>query len=256
MRRVTSIKENPKKKTFEVSFGLEKVSLSIDSFTDHYLYVGKEIDEKEFLEIKRGAENEEIYKYALKLALTGSYSSFEAKEKLKKKTSNPNEIINKLKERGLLDDEEFAKEYKEEKERQLYGANRIKDDLLHKKMIPLSIVDSLKFEDEEENARKLLSSYEKRFSSFPLEEKKRKTIEVLLRKGFSRGVAIKLSSSLTEDKEKCQARLEKDYELLYKRYQNKYDGYNLRNHIYQALLRRGYEQDSIKEIMEEMKYDD
>ncbi len=256
MKTVTSIKENTKKKTFDVFFGLEKFSLSIDSFTDHYLYVGKEIDDKEFLEIKRSAENEEIYKYALKLAISGSYSTFEVKEKLRKKTSNYACIIAKLKERGLLNDEEYATEYKEEKEKQLYGENRIKDDLLHKKMISSEIVMNLEFLNEEENARKLLQSYEKRLSSLPIQEKKRKTIDILLRRGFSRNIACNLASSMKEDKEKSQLRLEKEFEQLKKRYQNKYEGYSLKSHIYQTLIRKGYDQESIKEIMEDEIYDD
>ncbi len=256
MKTVTSIKENTKKKTFEVSFGLEKFSLSIDSFTDHYLYVGKEINEKEFLEIKRSAENEKIYKYALKLAISGSYSTYEVKEKLKKKISDPLSIISKLKDRGLLNDEEYALEYKEEKEKQLYGENRIKDDLLHKKMISPEIVANLEFLNEEENAKKLLQIYEKRLCSLPIQEKKRKAMDILLRKGYSSNAALTLLSSLKEDKEKSQLRLRKEFEQLKKRYQNKYDGYSLKSHIYQALIRRGYNQESIKEVMEDEIYDD
>ena len=46
---VTSIKENKKKRTFEVSFGLEKLILSEDTFTDYLFYVGKEISSSIFL---------------------------------------------------------------------------------------------------------------------------------------------------------------------------------------------------------------
>ncbi|HBE98851.1 MAG TPA: hypothetical protein DDW18_02270, partial [Firmicutes bacterium] len=59
-KRVTSIKENKKKKTFEVSFGLEKLTLSEDVFTDYLLYVGKEIDSSIFLRMKKEAESEGI----------------------------------------------------------------------------------------------------------------------------------------------------------------------------------------------------
>ena len=64
-KRVTSIKENKKKRTFEVSFGLEKLTLSEDTFTDYLLYVGKEISSSLFLRMKKESELEGIYEYAL-----------------------------------------------------------------------------------------------------------------------------------------------------------------------------------------------
>ena len=124
-KRVTSIKENKKKKTFEVSFGLEKLTLSEDVFTDYLLYVGKEIDSSLFLRMKKEAESEGIYQYALSLLSKGSYSTYEIEEKIKKKLPEgmkPYAIIKRLQMNRFLNDEEYAKEYKEEKEEQGYGS--------------------------------------------------------------------------------------------------------------------------------------
>ena len=91
-KRVTSIKENKKKRTFEVSFGLEKLTLSEDTFTDYLLYVGKEISSSLFLRMKKESELEGIYEYALSLLSKGSYSSYEIEEKIK----NMNDLDDKI----------------------------------------------------------------------------------------------------------------------------------------------------------------
>ena len=140
---VTSIKENKKKRTFEVSFGLEKLILSEDTFTDYLLYVGKEISSSLFLRMKKESELEGIYEYALSLLSKGSYSSYEIEEKIKKKLpegETPYPILKRLRMNHLLNDEEYAKEYKEEKEEQGYGSIRIRDDLLKKKRIWIYII--------------------------------------------------------------------------------------------------------------------
>jgi hypothetical protein len=47
-KTITSLKMIKKKKNVEVSFGLEKIILSEDVFTNYLLYVGKEVPLKEY----------------------------------------------------------------------------------------------------------------------------------------------------------------------------------------------------------------
>ncbi len=215
-KRVTSIKENKKKKTFEVSFGLEKLTLSEDTFTDYLLYVGKEISSSLFLRMKKESELEGIYEYALSLLSKGSYSSYEIEEKIKKKLpegETPYPILKRLRMNQLLNDEEYAKEYKEEKEEQGYGSIRIRDDLLKKKRISLDIVDSLSFQNEEEKAKAIALSMEKRLETYPLKQKREKAISSLLRRGFPMEICLEAVSSFRENKEESRKRLERDYSL-------------------------------------------
>lgn len=258
-KRVTSIKENKKKKTFEVSFGLEKLTLSEDVFTDYLLYVGKEIDSSIFLRMKKEAESEGIYQYALSLLSKGSYSTYEIEEKIKKKLPEgmkPYAIIKRLQMNRFLNDEEYAKEYKEEKEEQGYGSIRIRDDLLKKKRISMDIVDSLSFQNEEERAKRLAFSFEKRLETYPLKQKREKAIASLLRRGYPMEVALGAVSSFQENKEETRKRLERDYISLRKRYENKYSGYAYKQHLFEGLLRRGYNKEDIQEMMKENNYDD
>lgn len=255
---VTSIKKHKKKRQYEVSFGLEKFLLSEDTFTDFYLYVGKEISPKDFIALKNEANNNDAYAYTLNLLSKGRYSTYEIKKKLQDKYNleKPYQIIERLKKNGLLDDKEYAIEYKEEKESQLYGSERIKDDLLHKKMVSEEIVNSLSFNKERDNVVKRANYIEKKFDRYPLKEKKRKAVDALIRRGYPASLALEATSSYKENTQKSNDSFEKDFASLSKRYKTKYSGYAYRDYLFQALYRRGYSSELIKEKMEEDIYDD
>lgn len=254
---ITSIKENKKKHQYTVSFGLESLTLSEDAFTDYFLYVGKEISVKDFNSLKKAAELEKAYTYAVSLLLKGGYSTYEIRKKLKDKFQMDNLylVIDRLKQNGFLDDEEFAKQYKEEKENQLYGSLRIKDDLLHKKMIEQTIVDNLCFSNEAVNAEKHAKIIEKKFDRFPLREKKRKAIDSLIRRGFPPNISMEVVSSYKENKEKANESFLRDFDNLSNRYKKKYSGYAYKRHLFEALLRRGYAKEMINEKINGEIYD-
>ena len=257
-KTITSIVENKKKKQYLVSFGLESLILSLDAFTDHYLYVGKQISTKEYLDLKKLSDSEKAYTHALSLALKGSYSSYQIKEKIKKdlpEGGNPSYIIARLKNNGFLDDRSLAKEYKEEKEGELYGKLRIRNDLLNKKMISEDIVNSLEFNLEEENAKKYASLIERKYASLTLNEKKRKALNALMVRGFSKADALKAVSFYKADKELINKKLQKDYSALLAKYSSKYSEYESRRRIYAALLRKGYNTSEIKNVMDGNEYD-
>ena len=69
-------------------------------------------------------------------------------------------------------------------------------------------------------------------------------------------VALGAVSSFQENKEETRKRLERDYISLRKRYENKYSGYAYKQHLFEGLLRRGYNKEDIQEMMKENNYDD
>ena len=256
-KTITSLKRLKKKKGVEVSFGLEKIILSEDVFTNYLLYVGKEVPLKEYREMKRYAEEESLYQYGLSLAIKGVYSTYEAREKIKAKAKegqNPYEIIARLKQIGLLDDRSFAHQYAEEKSNQLYGENRIKGDLLHKKVVEAEIVASLTFKDELPHAKKYASSIEKKYARLPLKAKRQKAILALQRRGYAPGICYEAVEDYQENKTEARKSFETDFAHLKARYERKYEGYELKQHIYAALLRKGYPNGLIQEKMEETKW--
>lgn len=254
-KRITKITGSSKKKKVTVFFGEEKIEVSQDVFSDYYLYVGKELTSKEYKELVFKIKQDALYQYALSLAVKCCYSTYEIIVKLKAKASEDQsikDVITRLKKVGLLDDKQLALDYKEIKENELYGANRIKDDLLHKKVIDPSIVNSLKFSHELEHAKKAAEALEKRLDRYPYNAKINKGIEALERRGFSYDVAAKAVERYKKDQRFENKQIKITGETLLKQYKRKYSGYDLKQHMFAALARRGYNIESINQYLEEV----
>lgn len=252
---ITKISTSSRSKKVSVYFGNEKIEISPDTYSDYYLYVGKEMSEKEYKDLLFKIKQDDLYKYGLSLAVKYCYSTFEVITKLKNKANEDQSVafvITRLKKAGLLDDEEFAKEYKETKEIELYGEERIKEDLLHKKLIDPSIVNKLKFKNEYEHAKTVAEQIEKKLDRYPYNAKMQKALEALRRRGFTYEVSSKAISGYKMHRKEDNKLLNKIGETLLKQYSRKYSGYELRKHMFAALARRGYEIDDINNYLEEV----
>ncbi len=95
-------------------------------------------------------------------------------------------LINKLKQKRLLSDAEFAKAWMESRAKK-YGVNRIKQEL-YKKGIDRQLIEEVisgeRMENSEQVARKLLEKKLERWKSLTPMELKKKAFDFLLRRGF------------------------------------------------------------------------
>ena len=243
-----------KKGRIPVSFGTETIVLSEDAFTEYPLYVGKECSESEYRRLLKLSKNNDLYVYAISLLKRGNYPKKVMREKLEARAAegeNPFQVLNRLIIEGLLDDEMYAQDYKEMKERSLYGKRRILETLRFEKGIEESILSRLKFEHEEEHAEAYVETLQKRMAGLPLGKKRAKAKEALLRRGFEYGAIEPALSSLKEDKKAVKSNLETHYLSAKRKFGAKYDGYELRQHIIASLLRKGYPYEAINEHLEE-----
>lgn len=256
-REIVEIKFN-KKGQAVVQFGAESLTIPPNVFTNYYLFEGKEISEDDIKKIKKEIQIETLYKYGLRLACKMSYSTKEVKEKLIAKSDDKfayKSIIARLKEAGFLDDESYAIEYKEEKEKACYGKNRILDTLRYDKGISDSIIQTLKFKDEEEHASKFLHSIEKKYSRESYSEKKRKVHDALLRRGFDEHVIYSVLDELTRDRGEETKNLEKLATTALKKYKAKYNEREARQKAFESLLRKGYSVKDINKALEDLEND-
>lgn len=102
------------KKTLTLSFDNgETLNISNDTKQEFFLYVGKEIDTKTLKKIVQFEANRVHFNYILRVLSRGSYTTYEVKEKLKKKGASEatiKDIIKRLKELSLLDDVQYTKD--------------------------------------------------------------------------------------------------------------------------------------------------
>lgn len=234
----------------------DKLDIPLEIFTSHYLYKGKILLDKEIDEILEEVRVHDLYKYARNLLLARSYSEYKIREKLYLKEASKEDvdiIIDKLMKAKLINDEEYAKEYVEYAKNQRHGKNKIILKLKDKGIFSNNI-SSLKFDDEDEydRAKSWLKDLERRYERYPYKAKKDHIIRFLISQGYDMDIAIKVSNLVkpSEDKKEIE-KLKKDYLKLYEQYKRRYEGYELSDHLYNALRRKGYRSGDIKKIMEE-----
>ena len=256
-RAISEIKFN-KKGQAVVKIGAESLTVPPNVFTNYYLFEGKEISEDEIKKIKRDIANESLYKYGLSLVSKMSYSSKEIRDKLIAKSDDKNaykSVMARLKEAGFLDDESYALEYKEEKEKACYGKNRILETLKFEKGIPDSITSKLIFINEEEHASKFLHNIENKYSRISFLEKKRKIHDSLLRRGFDEHVIYSVIGELTKDEASENKNLEKLANSTLKKYKAKYNEKEARQKTYESLMRKGFTSKNICEVLGDLEND-
>lgn len=256
-REIVEIKFN-KKGQAVVQFGAESLTIPPNVFTNYYLFEGKEISEEDIKKIKKEISNETLYKYGLRLACKMSYSTKEVRDKLNTKGDDKfatKAVIDRLKEAGFLDDESYALEYKEEKEKACFGKNRILDTLRYEKGISDSIINALRFKEEEEHASRYLHAIENKYSRISYQEKKRKVHDSLLRRGFDEHVVYSVLNELTSNREEENKNLQKIAFNTLNKYKAKYNERDARQKTFESLMRKGYSSKDINRTLEELAND-
>lgn len=253
-QRVLSITTN-KKGQQVIVLDHSKLILSANAFTEHPLYVGKEVTALEYRDILAFKKNEGLYDYALSLASKGCYSTHDLREKLNKKCSDIDQVrqaLFRLHQQGFLNDQDFAKEYAEEKSDALYGKDRILQELRYKHGVNEVILLSLSFPHEEENAEKAALAMERKYARLPLRAKREKGMANLIRRGYSQAIAQKAVLCYEEDTLQSKKSLTLLAENALKRYEKKYNGYDLRSKCFAYLLKKGYRSEDIAQALEEL----
>lgn len=244
-----------KKKDILITFESgQKLSLSPAAFTDFRLFEGKTLSEEEFLKLLSSKNEEEYLEYALNLLSRENYPSNVIYERLLSKGADSlltNQIIKKLTDDGLLNDELYAKTYAEDvAELRLYGKNKILFNL-HTKGISNEIINNLNFPREKELAKAIAYAkiLDKRLLKTPKSKKISKALITLRERGFDLDVAKEAVSEtlsfLNEQENKLN--LDNDFKEAKTRYERKYEGYKLSQMIISSLLRKGYDYDDIIE---------
>ena len=149
---------------------------------------GSEIDDNE-LESLKGLVNARLaYSQALRFLTLRSHSEHELYNKLLKKHTHSAAVyaIEKCRELGFIDDEDFASRYaKELAERKKYGVSRIRQEL-KLKGIDREIVDNVVSSLEVDYSASIIDVIQKKYSNCFVDDKgKRRMISGLMRLGFT-----------------------------------------------------------------------
>lgn len=203
MPKITSVesqKKNPKRFNIyldgKFAFGADE-----DLVVERRLIVGKQLDNSELesliFEAEVGKLMERMYgllnrRMRSEKEIRGYFRNLSFKRKVKGKEEISdlvtNQLINKLKKKGLIDDKEFAKKWIESRRISKKKSNRaLTSELLQKGLDREDIVEALgedDLESEEKLAEEALEKKMDRWKALPYLKKKKKAYEFLGRRGF------------------------------------------------------------------------
>lgn len=192
MPKITSIKPQKSKKRVNIyldnKFGF---GLDLENFVKLRLKVEQELNDEEIANIVKKSEFQKTLDKLLNFAMIRPRSEKEFADWMRRKKVNESivsDLFNKLNYFELIDDLKFAKwwvnqrlEFRKKSKKTLIGELRLKG-------IKSEIINSI-FDDIEIDDKKLASSVlEKkyyRWEKLPIEERKKKMAEYLLRNGFN-----------------------------------------------------------------------
>ena len=220
--RITKIEKKKRLYLLELD-GKESLYITEDTIVRFMLSKDKEITENELQEIRDFAQ----FSYGKNIALY--FLSFKQRTKkevldyLKKyeiKEANAVKIITALEEERWIDDKSYVETYVRQN-----GLNLI-----------------------EKVAEKLLRKYQ---DKLPIRALQDKIVQGLMNKGFTYDLARKTVGQLdiSADDNMEADLISKELEKLYRKYSRKYDGYELKQRLIQALARRGFEFDQIQAVL-------
>ena len=124
--------------------------------------------------------------------------------------------------------------------------------------IPDNLIAKAKFPSSSElkKAKALLPKLEKKYAKYTYESKKKHIFNALISQGYEIDVIKQVVDATKKDKPKAEKeKLTNDFLKIKRRYENKYEGYELKKRIYAALVNKGYKHSEIKAVLEDVDYE-
>ena len=176
---------SPGRFTVELDGG-EKLISTLNTVTDMRLYVGKELDDNAFEELKRSSSRAVARDRALTMLSRRQFSRKELTDKLLRKgedEQNAEYCVDWLEENGFLNDAEYSAAIVRHYSAKGYGAGRIRGELA-KRGIARELWDAA-LEDLGESSEKLDAYISRRLTDPEDRAEIRRISSALLRRGYS-----------------------------------------------------------------------
>lgn len=250
-KTIKKIKVNQKAVAITFTNG-ERIDISYDAYSSMYLYVGKELKKSEIDKLNSITLTKKLVAYAMSLLSKKHYTEWKMREKLYAKGGEKKDVdyvISRLKAYDLLNDKEYIEDYLGYAEEKNIGKNKIKQDLLNRGVFEEEI-KKIHFNEtlEKKKAVNNIPHLEKKYAKYSYEKKKEHILSALISLGFDFDVANYALSKIKGKNEKDEKeKLNKDFQKVYTRLKERYEGKELFDKVIKTLMNKGYRYKDIKE---------
>lgn len=240
----------------------KEIKITLDDYVQYGLRKGVAITKEQLHSFEEHIDSEQLYQRCLRKLSLKDRTIYEMRKWLKEtelvEYQEVNVLIDKLIQKGYLDDEKLCMEQIQALSNSLYGPKQIISKLKQrgvKEDCILACMEQSKLKEYEfalAYATKALRQSQK--SSVT---KTKNTIRnKLMTRGYSNNTIEKVVSELdySSNKENEDVLLEKLVKKAMKRYERKYRGYDLKTRIYRYYLTQGFHSEDINAVMDRMEW--
>ncbi len=179
------------------------LSIHEDVLVKQGLYKGMEVEAAKIRELLRAEEFNQVRMAALRYLSYRPRTTQELRQYLTKKDFSAgyiDQIVEEMKEQGYLNDQQYAKDWVEERRnRKSYGINRIKNELRQKGIASQWIDEAISHVEENEERQLALEVAKRRYLRIchePWSKIERKIGQFLLYRGFPMGIVYEILQEL------------------------------------------------------------
>ena len=240
----------------------KEIKITIDDYVQYGLRKGITITKEQLHSFEEHIDSEQLYQRCLRKLSLKDRTIYEMRKWLKEtelvEYQEVNALIDKLIQKGYLDDEKLCMEQIQALSNSLYGPKQIISKLKQrgvKEDCILACMEQSKLKEYEfalAYATKALRQSQK----LSVTKTKNTIRNKLMTRGYSNNTIEKVVSELdySSNKENEDVLLEKLVKKAMKRYERKYRGYDLKTRIYRYCLTQGFHSEDINAVMDRMEW--
>ena len=240
----------------------KEIKITLDDYVQYGLRKGIAITKEQLHSFEEHIDSEQLYQRCLRKLSLKDRTIYEMRKWLKEtelvEYQEVNALIDKLIQKGYLDDEKLCMEQIQALSNSLYGPKQIISKLKQrgvKEDCILACMEQSKLKEYEfalAYATKALRQSQK----LSVTKTKNTIRNKLMTRGYSNNTIEKVVSELdySSNKENEDVLLEKLVKKAIKRYERKYRGYDLKTRIYRYCLTQGFHSEDINAVMDRMEW--
>ncbi|MEA5026028.1 MAG: RecX family transcriptional regulator [Erysipelotrichaceae bacterium] len=238
--------------------------VTVDSFARYGLRKDKNVDKDLIAKLLEDELLVQAYKAAIKYLTIKDRTCQEMENWLQDHTAlnktQLQHLMDYLRSKKYLDDRRYAQTQAKRLLAQLMGKNRIRNELLNRGVVP-EIINGLALESDNQQLQSAINYAKKwqgRIKDRSLAYKRNLLINKLIQYGYDVNIAkqaLEQMDNFSDDVQE-QVSLRKLANKAKTRYNRKYSGSMLRNHVYRYLTSQGFQHDDIYLVLNEMEWED